>query len=155
MDDNSSDDAPSLLLKRSVIVKAVVTEAFKAKTQEQVQQQVQGLDNQVQQLEFQAKRAIAELEKQTIQPAGPETTQRIDAVNAQVNSQKAKLLNQKNGLLQQLNQISNMELYKEITLQTNLDSYCRVSPGDNLGEKLRVEIVLEDEIIKEIRGNLG
>ncbi|MEM8714722.1 MAG: YlqD family protein, partial [Cyanobacteria bacterium P01_G01_bin.4] len=98
---------------------------------------------------------IAELEKQTIQPAGPEATQRIEAINAQVNSQKGKLLNQKNGLLQQLNQISNMELYKEITLQTNLDSYCRVSPGDNLGEKLRVEIVLEDEVIKEIRGNLG
>lgn len=155
MDDNSSDGAPSLLLKRSVVVKAIVTEAFKAKTQEQVQQQVQGLDNQIQQLEFQGKRAIAEIEKQTIQPAGPEASQRIGAIEAQLKTQKVKLLNQKNTLLQQLNQISGMELYKEITLQTNLESYCRVSPGDNLGEKLKVEIVLEDEIIKEIRGNLG
>ncbi len=155
MDDGPSDAAPSLLLKRSVIVKAIVTEAFKAKTQEQVQQQVQNLDNQMQQLEFQGKRAIAEIEKQTIQPAGPEATQRIDAIQGQINTQKSKLLNQKNGLLQQLNQISNMELDKEVVLQTNLESYCRVSPGDNLGDKLKVEIVLEDEVIKEIRGNLG
>ena len=153
MDDNTH--TPSLLLKRSVIVKAIVTEAFKAKTQEQVQQQVQNLDNQMQQLEFQGKRAIAEIEKKTVQPAGPEASQQIESVKAQVNAQKAKLLNQKNGILQQLNQISNMELNQEVTLQTNLDSYCRVSPGDNLGEKLRVEIVLEDEVIKEIRGNLG
>ncbi|MGK7905907.1 MAG: YlqD family protein [Synechococcus sp.] len=153
MDDNTP--TPSLLLKRSVIVKAVVTDAFKVKTQEQVQTQVQNLDNQLQQLEFQGKRAIAEIEKKTVQPAGPEASQQIASVKAQVNTQKSKLLNQKNALLQQLNQISNMELNQEVTLQTNLDSFCRVSPGDNLGEKLRVEIVLEDDVIKEIRGNLG
>ncbi|WP_017325477.1 YlqD family protein [Synechococcus sp. PCC 7336] len=153
MDDITA--TPSLLLKRAVIVKSIVTEAFKVKTQEQVQQQVQALDNQMQQLEFQGKRAIAEIEKKTIQPAGPEATQQIESIKSQVNTQKAKILNQKNALLQQLNQISGMELNQEVTLQTNLESYCRVSPGDNLGEKLRVEVVLEDEVIKEIRGNLG
>ena len=151
--DGNTPATPSLLLKRNVVVKAIVTEDFKTKTQEQVQKQVQALDAQMQQLEFQGKRAIAEIEKQTIQPAGPEASKQIDTITAQVNNQKAKILNQKNVLLQQMNQISGMELGKEVNLQTNVESYCRVAPGDNFGEKMRVEIVIEDEIIKEIRGN--
>ena len=151
--DGNTPATPSLLLKRNVIVKAIVTETFKQKTNEQVQKQVQALDTQMQQLEFQGKRAIAEIEKKTTQPAGPETTKQTDAITAQVNAQKTKILNQKNVLLQQLNQVSAMELGQEVNLQTNVESYCRVAPGDNFGQKMRVEVVLEDDIIKEIRGN--
>jgi hypothetical protein len=151
----TSATASSLLLKRNVAVKVVVTELWKTRTREQVQGQIQGIDGQIQQLEFQGKRAIAEVEKRTIQPAGPEAIQQIESIKSQVNTQKSQLLDRKNILLQQLNQVTNLELNQEVPLQTQLESYCRVTAGDNLAEKLQVEIVIKDDVIEEIRGTLS
>ncbi len=144
--------SPQLLLKRNIPVKVVVTSQWKTEMQEQIQRQVQNLDTQMQQLEFQGKRAIAEIEKQSVQPVGPQTTQRIEQIKSQVNEQKIKLLDQKNQLLQQYSQVSNLELNQEV-LQGNIESFFRVQQGDNMVEKMRVEILLEDGVIKEIRGN--
>ncbi|NJM00217.1 MAG: hypothetical protein HC924_16115 [Synechococcaceae cyanobacterium SM2_3_2] len=141
-----------LLLKRNIPVKVIVTSLWKTEMQEQLQRQVQTIDTQMQQLEFQGKRAIAEIEKQTIQPAGPQANQQIEAVKSQVNDQKIKLLDQKNRLLQQLSQVANLEINQEV-VQGNVESFFRVQQGDNLVQKMQVEILLEDGIIKEIRGN--
>ncbi|MEO0854017.1 MAG: YlqD family protein, partial [Cyanobacteria bacterium J06648_11] len=115
--------------------------------------QVQNVDNQMQQLEFQGKRAIAEIEKRTIQPAGPEASQQIQSITAQVNGQKGKLLEQKNQALQQLNQVGTVELGQEV-IQGNVESFFNLKEGDNLIEKMQVELLLEDGVVKEIRGSL-
>ncbi len=144
--------SPQLLLKRNIPVKVVVTEIWKNEMQEHLKRQVQTLDNQMQQLEFQGKRAIAEIEKQTISPSGPQSAQQIESIKSQVNDQKIKLLDQKNKLLQQLNQVTSLELNQEV-MQGNVESFFRVQQGDNLIQKMQVEILLEDGIIKEVRGN--
>jgi hypothetical protein len=147
-----STASPQLLLKRTIPVKVVVTPLWKNEMQEQLQRQIQGIDTQMQQLEFQGKRAIAEIEKQTISPAGPQAMQQIEQIKGQVNEQKIKLLDQKNQLLQQFSQLSTLELNQEV-VQGNVESFFRVQQGDNLIQKMQVEILLEDGVIKEIRGN--
>ncbi|MDX2272455.1 MAG: YlqD family protein [Cyanobacteriota bacterium] len=144
--------SPQLLLKRTIPIKVVVTPLWKNEMQEQMQRQVQNMDTQLQQLEFQGKRAIAEIEKQTINPVGPQAMQQIESIKGQVNEQKIKLLDQKNQLLQQLNQLNGLEMDQEV-IQGNVESFFRVQQGDNLIQKMQVEIVLKDGIISEIRGN--
>lgn len=151
MEDSINSTTHQLLLKRNVSVKVVVTPLWKNEMQEQLQRQVQAIDTQMQQLEFQGKRAIAEIEKQTIQPAGPQAVQQIEGIKSQVNEQKIKMLDQKNRLLQQLSQVANVEVNSEV-VQGNVESFFRVQQGDNLIQKMQVEILLQDGVITEIRG---
>ncbi len=152
MEENNNGNSTQLLLKRNIPIKVVVTSLWKTEMQEQLQRQIQAADAQMQQLEFQGKRAIAEIEKQSTNPNSPQVLQQVEAVKSRVNEQKIKLLDQKNQLLQQANQLGTLELNQEV-LQGNVESFFRVQKGDNLIQKMQVEILLEDGVIKEIRGN--
>lgn len=142
-----------LWLKRPVIVKAVVTPRWKEDAQVELQRQIDQLDRQLQQLETQGQRAIAEIQRQSIQPPGPEVTRQIENIQAQVNEQKSQMLEQKNQVLQQLNRVHSLELDKEV-IQTQMESLFQVKQGDNLIDKMQVEILLRDGIVEEIRGEL-
>lgn len=146
-----TNSSPQLLLKRNIPIKVTVTSLWKTEMQEHLQRQISEMDSKVQQLEFQGKRAIAEIEKQAMNPGNPQATQQVDRIKSQVNEQKIKLLDQKNQLLQQYNTVSNLELNQEV-VQGNVESFFRVQQGDNLIKRMQVEILLEDGIIKEIRG---
>lgn len=146
------DVSPSnLLLKRSVNVKAIVTPRWKEEAQQQLQAQINQIDNQLQQLEMQAQRMVAEIQKQSISPPSPETTQQIENLQMQVNQKKSELLEQKNQVLQQLQQVQLLELDQEVN-QGQIDSVFRVEKGDNLIEKMQVEILLRDGVVEDIRG---
>lgn len=142
-----------LLLKRAINVKAIVTPRWKEEAQQQLQGQINQLDSQLQQLEMQGQRAVAELKKQTIQPPGPEVMQQIESIQLQVNEQKTKFLDQKNQSLQQLQQIQTFELEQEVS-QGQIESVFTVEKGDNLIRKMQVEILLRDGVIEEIRGEI-
>ncbi|WP_421656343.1 YlqD family protein [Leptothermofonsia sp. ETS-13] len=142
-----------LLLRRAVNVKAIVTPRWKEEAQQQLQAQINQLDNQLQQLEMQGQRMIAEIEKQTLKPMPPEVKQQIENIQMQVNQKKSELLEQKNQILQQLQQVQMLELNQEVN-QGQIDSIFRVEVGDNLIEKMQVEVLLEDGVVKDIRGAL-
>lgn len=148
-------DVPTthLLLKRAVIVKAIVTPRWKDEAQQQLQAQINQLDNQLQQIEMQGQRMIAEVQKQSLKPPGPESLQQLESIQIQVNQKKSELLEQKNQVLQQLNQVHLLDLDQEVN-QGQLESFFRVEPGDNLVEKMQVEILLRDGVVEEIRGNV-
>lgn len=142
-----------LLLKRPVTVKAIVTPRWKEEAQQQLQSQLNQLDTQLQQLEMQGQRMVAEIQKQSVQPPGPQTLQQLENVQLQVNQRKNELLEQKNMMLQQLNQVQMLELNQEVE-QGQIDSFFRLETGDNLIQKMRVEILLRDGIVEEIRGDI-
>ncbi|AKG22546.1 YlqD family protein [Calothrix sp. 336/3] len=144
---------PQLLLKRVVNVKAVVTPLWKEEVQQQLQTQINQLDQQLQQLEVEGQRAIAAIQKQSLQPPGPQTLQQIDNIQLQVNQKKSELLEQKNQLLQNLQQVQFLELDQEVN-QFQMEGTFRVEPGDNLISKMQVEVVLRDGIVEEIRGDI-
>ncbi|NCR40831.1 MAG: hypothetical protein GPJ21_13695 [Microcystis aeruginosa W13-11] len=148
------DDAQtSLLLKRPVTIKVIVTPRWKEEAQQQLQAQMAQIDAQIQQLESQGQRAIAEIQRQSLIPLPPAAAQQIDNIQIQVNQQKSEFLEQKNQYLQQLQQIQLLELNQEVA-QAQLESFFRVEKGDNLVAKMNVEIVLRDGIVEEIRGEI-
>ncbi|MEB3161744.1 MAG: YlqD family protein [Prochlorothrix sp.] len=140
-----------LLLKRAITIKAVVTTRWKEEAQQQLQGQINQLDSQLQQLEMQGQRMINEIQRQSNQPGSPQVMQQVDNVQIQVNQKKSELLEQKNRVLQQLQQIQTLEMEQEVN-QGQIDSFCKVQKGDNLVEKMRVEVLLRDGVVEEIRG---
>ena len=142
-----------LTLKRPINVKAVVTPRWKDEIQQQLQAQINQVDSQLQQLEMQGQRAISEIQKQSLQPPGPQTLQQIESIQIQVNEKKSELLEQKNQSLQNLQQVQLLEMNQEVN-QFQLEGLFNVQPGDNLISKMQVEILLRDGIIEEIRGDL-
>lgn len=144
---------PQLLLKRVVNVKAVVTPRWKEEVQQQLQAQVQDIDQQLQQLDMEGQRMIAAIQKQSLQPPGPQTLQQIDNIQIQVNQKKSELLEQKNLSLQNLQQVQFLELEQQVS-QFQMEGFFRVELGDNLISKMQVEIVLRDGVVEEINGDV-
>jgi type VI protein secretion system component Hcp len=142
-----------LMLKRTIAIKAVVTQRWKEETQQLLQSQVSELDGQLQQLEIQGQRAVTEIQKQNLQPPGPQVAQQIESIQMQVNQQKSELLEQKNLALQQLQQVQFLELKQEVN-QGQIEGYFSVKLGDNLISKMNVEVLLHDGVVMEIRGTI-
>ena len=143
----------SLMLKRPITVKAIVTDRWKQEVQQQLQTQINQLDQQIQQLEAQGNKTIGEIQKQSKDPKNPQVAKQLESIKGQVNQKKGEFLNKKSQLLQQLQQVSTLELDKEV-VQAQMESFFRIEKGDNLVQKLNVEVVIRDGIVEEIRGEL-
>jgi Skp family chaperone for outer membrane proteins len=138
-----------LTLKRPVNVKVIVTPAWQDEAQKQLQAQISQIDQQMTQIDQQGQSAIAEIRKQ----GSLQAPQQIENIQGQVNQKKGEMLQQKNQFLQQMQQVQLLELGQEV-FQAQMDSFFDVQEGDNLVEKLNIEIVLRDGIIEEIRGKI-
>ena len=143
----------SLLLKRPVTVKAIVTAQWKEEVTQQLQKQVAQLDKQMQQLDMQGRRTIDEITKQAGGASTPQLKKQTETIQGQVNQKKAEMLEKKNQFLQQLQQIQLLELDKEV-VQAQMESFFRLEQGDNLVKKLNIEVVLRDGVVEEIRGEV-
>ncbi len=144
---------PQLVLKRPINIKAIVTPRWKDEVQQQLQAQINQVDGQLQQLDIQGQRAIAEIQKQSLQPPGPQTLQQIDNIQIQVNEKKSELLDQKNQSLQNLQQVQLLDFDQEVT-QFQVEGFFSVGVGDNLISKMQVEILMRDGVVEEIRGDI-
>lgn len=142
-----------LLLKRAVSVKAIVTPRWKEEATQQLQLQIDQLDSQLQQIELQGQQMIAKFEEQSLKPLGPQAQQQLEGLKAQIAQEKNKRLEQKNQILQQLQQVQVLELEQEVN-QGQIDSFFYLKQGDNLIQKMQVEILLRDGEVLEIRGEV-
>ncbi|MGL5193645.1 MAG: YlqD family protein [Chroococcales cyanobacterium] len=142
-----------LLLKRNTIIKAIVTPRWKEEVQQQLQGQINQIDMQLQQLEMQAQQMIGELQKQSIQPPGPQVQQQMESVKMQANQRQREMLDQKNQILQNLQQVQTLEMGEEVA-SGQMDSFFYLERGDDLIKKMQVEVVLRDGVVEEIRGDL-
>ncbi|MGG6294320.1 YlqD family protein [Leptolyngbya sp. AN02str] len=144
---------PNLLLKRFVNIKVIVTDRWKEDVQQQLQAQINQLDGQLQQLEPQAQRMIAELQKQGPGPVNPAIAQQINNVQLQANQKRTEIWERKNQILQELQKVQLLTNGQEVP-QGQMEGFFRVEKGDNLVQKMQVEIVLKDGVVEEIRGDL-
>lgn len=141
----------SLNLRRQAIIKAIVTDTFKQQASAELQGALQQIDMQMQQLEFQGKRAISDLEKKGITPAGPELTAQLNQLKSQIEQERQNLFSAKNDMMQKLNMIGQLDPGSEF-VQGNVDNFVDVKIGDNLYAKLSApEIIVKDGIVVEIR----
>lgn len=145
------DLSSDLLLKRAINIKVIVTERWKEEVQKQLQTQINRFDGQLQQLDAQGQQAITQLQQSG--QAENVVQQQVANVQNQVNAKKNEILQKKNQALQQLDQVQKLEMGQEVG-QGQLESFFTVKQGDNLVQKMQVEILLEDGVIKEVRGEL-
>lgn len=146
----SIDFSNQLLIKRTANIRVIVTPRWKEEMQQNLQGQVSQIDLQLQQLESQGQRMIAEIERQSIKPLSADVAREIENIRLEVNKRKSEGLEQKNQLLQQLNQVQVLELEQEV-IQGQVDTFCPVGKGDNLIATMQVDLVLRDGVIEEIR----
>jgi gamma-glutamyl-gamma-aminobutyrate hydrolase PuuD len=103
---------------------------------------------------MQGQRVVSELQKQAeSDPGNVGIQQQMAEVQNRLNQDKSKLLQQKNQNLQQLQQVQTLEMDVEVE-QGKVESFFNVAVGDNLVQKLQVEILIRDGIIEAIRGAL-
>ncbi|HEY9721502.1 MAG TPA: YlqD family protein [Oscillatoriaceae cyanobacterium] len=136
----------SISLRRQVTIVAIVTEQFRQQASAELQAALQQMDMEAQQLEFQGKRALGDLEKRGASPA------ELQGLQGQIEENRQRLRAQKADLLGKLDMIGKMQLGSEF-VQGNVDNYVEVRVGDHLYGKLaNPQVIVKDGIVQEIRG---
>ncbi len=132
----------SITLQRPVIIKAIVTEAFKRLYVADLEEAIKRVDAIVQQIDVQARRF--ELERQV-------TPQQSRNLRAQLELERQRQEATRMELQARLREAQDLQLNAEFT-QGTIDGTVEVSVGDNLFDKIsRTEIVVKDGIVLEIR----
>jgi len=125
----------SMTLKCPITIKAKVTENLKKQLSSEIQENIQKADLELQQIEFHAKRIMAEQAKQDAQG--------LVGLRHQVEGEKQKRLELKNHLLEKLKETAQLEIGSEI-VQGTLERIVEIKVGDELPQLLNAEILLED-----------
>lgn len=131
-----------LTVKRPILVKVKVTESFKKEMGLEIQEAIRKQEAELQQLEFQLKRIIAELEKKN--PPG------IPATKQHYENEKNKRVQTRAKLTEQLKNVGKMPIGSEV-VQGTMESVTEINVGDDWAEIMGVEIVVCDNKIIEIR----
>ena len=134
-----------LELKRVVMVKAIVTEAFKENLTKELDRAAKNLDQQGQQLEFQAKAYMENLKKKGL-------LQQLSAFKHQLEEERGKQAAAKADITNKIAESQKLTLGSEF-VQGPLEGPVEVQIGDNLYKKVGgAEIIVKDGIIQDIRG---
>ena len=133
----------SVTVKRTVILRSIVTEKLKSELHEELQTAIKEIDARISQLEIGTRAYITDLQRSNIQQAM--------AVKKQVEAEKAKQQDLREELDVRDKMVQQLELDKEI-VRGQLESQVEVNVGDNLAELLGgVEIVTKDDLVVDIR----
>jgi hypothetical protein len=132
-----------MLLKQSVLVKAIITEDFRTELLSKLRGAIGEIDLSVQQLESQGQRYLLGIDRSNIQ--------QMLAVRQEVEEEKKKQELLKSQLNEKIKEVENLPAGVEYP-QGNLEGFVEVNVGDDLTSKItRQEIVIRDGIIIEIR----
>ena len=136
--------AKKIELKRIVMVKAVVTEAFKDNLVRELERTVANMDMQLSQMENQSKDYMDDLKKKGM-------LQQVTQFKNQLANEKARMQAQKQDLLNKIQEARGLVLGSEF-VQGPLEGPVDVAVGDNLYKKVgAAEILVKDGVITEIR----
>jgi hypothetical protein len=132
-----------MILKRQVLLKAVVTEALKEELIRSVEETIQKVQDSQDELERQSRRLMLELQRTDLN--------RAMAYRQQLDAEKRKHEDVKAALQEQLEEYRELQLGEEFE-RGAIDGEVEIKIGDNIDEKLgQAEILVEDGIVKEIR----
>jgi uncharacterized protein (UPF0335 family) len=134
-----------LELKRVVMVKAIVTPAFKENLVKELERAVRNLDLETQRIEEQSKQYMQNLKSKGLD-------KQLVAFRRQLQEERARQAAAKNDLLNKIEQANGLTLNTEF-IQGPLEGPVNVVVGDNLYKKVGgAEIIVKDGVIQEIRG---
>ena len=136
----------AVTLKRTVTIKAIVTDDFKKYLKQEIQQAVADLDKKLEEVMVQGGRLVEQLKSQG-------QTEQLTVIQQQMEMDRQQQAAAKDELQKKLQESELLALNSEFT-QGTIDGFVSVKPGDNLYEKLgALEIVVKDGIVQDIRGD--
>ena len=142
----------SISIKRSIAIKAVVTPTWKEDAEKELSKAISNIDQQLSQLEQEGQQIVNNIRSQSVNPLDPRVQEQVSQVQQQVASKRNEIEEQKRNLLQQQSQVRELKM-DEIVDQGQVDSFCDVTVGDNLIEKMQVSITVKDGVIQSIDKN--
>jgi len=142
----------SISIKRSIAIKAIVTPTWKEDAEKELSKAISNIDQQLSQLEQEGQEIVNNIRSQSVNPLDPRVQEQVSQVQQQVAAKRNEIEEQKRNLLQQQSQVRELKM-DEIVDQGQVDSFCDVSVGDNLIEKMQVSITVKDGIIQSIDNN--
>ena len=142
----------SISIKRSIAIKAIVTPTWKEDAEKELSRAISNIDQQLSQLEQEGQQIANNIRSQSVNPLDPRVQEQVTQVQQQVAAKRNEIEEQKRNLLQQQSQVRELKM-DEIVDQGQVDSFCDVSVGDNLIEKMQVSITVKDGIIQSIDNN--
>lgn len=132
-----------MIIKRNVLLKAVVTEGLKSQLIEEVTEAIGQVEQAQDELERQSRRLMLELQRTDMN--------RAMAFRQQLEVEKRRHEDAKAELQESLRQYEALELGSEFT-RGALEGSVELKVGDNISERLGLaEILIEDDVIKELR----
>jgi len=142
----------SISIKRSIAIKAVVTPNWKEDAEKELSTAISNIDQQLSQLEQEGQQIANNIRSQSVNPLDPRVQEQVSQVQQQVAAKRNEIEEQKRNLLQQQSQVRELKM-DEIVDQGQVDSFCDVTVGDNLIEKMQVSITVKDGVIQSIDNN--
>ena len=142
----------SISIKRSIAIKAVVTPTWKEDAGKELSKAISNIDQQLSQLEQEGQQIVNNIRSQSVNPLDPRVQEQVSQVQQQVAAKRNEIEEQKRNLLQQQSQVRELKM-DEIVDQGQVDSFCDVTVGDNLIEKMQVSITVKDGVIQSIDNN--
>ena len=142
----------SISIKRSIAIKAVVTPTWKEDAEKELSKAISNIDQQLSQLEQEGQQIVNNIRSQSVNPLDPRVQEQVSQVQQQVAAKRNEIEEQKRNLLQQQSQVRELKM-DEIVDQGQVDSFCDVTVGDNLIEKMQVSITVKDGVIQSIGNN--
>jgi len=140
-----AEKGKAIELKRVVMVKAIVTEAFKQNLVKELERAVSNLDTQASQMDERSKSYLESLKKKGLM-------QKAAAFKHQMEEEKARQAAAKSDLTMKIEEAKKLQLGTEF-VQGPLEGPVNVGVGDNLYKKVGgAEIIVKDGIVQEIRG---
>ena len=142
----------SISIKRSIAIKAIVTPTWKEDAEKELSKAISNIDQQLSQLEQEGQQIVNNIRSQSVNPLDPRVQEQVSQLQQQVAVKRNEIEEQKRNLLQQQSQVRELKM-DEIVDQGQVDSFCDVTVGDNLIEKMQVSITVKDGVIQSIDNN--
>jgi len=142
----------SISIKRSIAIKAVVTPTWKEDAEKELSKAISNIDQQLSQQVQEGQQIVNNIRSQSVNPLDPRVQEQVSQVQQQVAAKRNEIEEQKRNLLQQQSQVRELKM-DEIVDQGQVDSFCDVTVGDNLIEKMQVSITVKDGVIQSIDNN--
>jgi len=136
----------TVTLKRTVTIKAIVTEDFKNYLCYELETAIKDLQQKIQGMESQGKALIESLQNEG-------ASDQIKSIEQQLKLEKQQQMNVINDLNRRIEEAKALELDSEF-VQGTIDGFVGVKVGDNLYQKLgALEIIVKDGVIQDIKGD--
>ncbi len=142
-------EGQTISIKRSILIKAVVTPAWKEDAEKEISSAISSSDQQLAQLEQEGQQVINDVRNQSANPLDPRVQEQVAQIQQQVGAKRSELEEQKRNLLQQQSQVRELEM-EQIVEQGQMDSFCDLKVGDNLISKMQVVVLVRDGVVEAI-----